>query len=162
MVMKVQPIFDAVRATRSKTKKSRVILFSTRGKVLDAPMAKRLSKYDQIILICGRYEGVDERVAEHIADEEVSLGDFVLSGGELPALVLIEAVSRFIPGFLGKFESLEDVKGSYPSYTRPENFVPPRAKKAWVVPKVLVEGNHAKIEAWRRQFSRDGRSGASS
>lgn len=123
MVLKVEPIFKAV--SRIKRQGSRVILFSTRGKKLDVKTAKRLLKYRQLILICGRYEGVDERVAEHIADEEISIGDYVLSGGELPALVLIEAVSRYLPGFLGKRESLEEIKGSYPVYTRPEIFTPP-------------------------------------
>ena len=130
MVFKVQPIFRAVEFIKKKaergTKKGRIrtILFSTRGEKLDAKMAKRLSRYDGLILICGRYEGVDERVARHIADEEVSIGDYILSGGELPALVLMEAVSRFIPGFLGKEGSLEEMNGSFPTYTRPEAFVP--------------------------------------
>ncbi|MEK7093811.1 MAG: tRNA (guanosine(37)-N1)-methyltransferase TrmD, partial [Patescibacteria group bacterium] len=120
MVLKVEPIMKAVTKIegRSKNKKkSRVILFSTRGEKLDQKMAKRLSKYNQLIMICGRYEGVDERVADHIADEEISIGDYVISGGELPALVLMEAVSRFTEGFLGTYESLEDIKGYYPSYT---------------------------------------------
>lgn len=147
MVLKVEPIFKAVQKVKmiKKGKKARVILFSTRGQKLDAKTAKRLSKYDQLILICGRYEGVDERVAEKIADEEISIGDYVLSGGELPALVLTEAVARFIPGVLGKYESLEDVKGSYPTYTKPEVF------KKWKVPPVLLSGNHKKIDEWRKQ-----------
>jgi tRNA (guanine37-N1)-methyltransferase len=90
--------------------------------MFNAQTAQRLSRYDQLIFICGRYEGVDERVAKYIADEEISMGDFVLSGGELPAAVVTEAVARFIPGVLGKYESLEEVKGSYPVYTRPEVF----------------------------------------
>ncbi|MEK7630260.1 MAG: tRNA (guanosine(37)-N1)-methyltransferase TrmD, partial [Patescibacteria group bacterium] len=148
MVLKVEPILKAVQNIKSKNKsKTRVILFSTRGKKLDQKTAKRLSKYENLILICGRYEGVDERVAKRIADEEISIGDYVLAGGELPALVLIEAVSRQIKGVLGKYESLEEVKGSYPVYTRPENF------GKWRVPKVLLSGDHKKIEAWRRQFS---------
>ena len=89
---------------------------------------------------------MDERVAEHVADEEISVGDYVLAGGELAALVVTEAVSRYIPGVLGTYESLEDIKGSYPAYTRPEVF------KAWRVPKALVSGNHKKIEEWRRGF----------
>ncbi len=149
MVLKFEPIEAVVRALRKKSKgKTRVILFSTRGKKLDASVAKRLAKYDEIILLCGRYEGVDERVAEHIADEEISIGDYILSGGELPAIVLIEAVSRFIPGFLGKYESLEDVKGSYPVYTRPE--VVKVGKKKIEVPSVLLSGNHKKIDEWRK------------
>jgi len=156
MVMKVQPIYDAVRKIKTKLghsargkKSARVILFSTRGKKLDAKVAKRLARYNDLILVCGRYEGVDERVAEHIADEEISIGDYVLSGGELPALVLMEAVSRHIPGFLGKEESLEEINGSFPTYTRPEIFAPAKGKK-WAVPKVLLSGDHKKIEHWRR------------
>lgn len=155
MVLQVQPIYDAVKSVISKNKKSkkRVILFSTRGHHFDNATAKRLAKYDQLIFICGRYEGVDERVAQYIADEEISLGDYVLSGGELPSAIVIEAVSRYIPGVLGKYESLEDVKGSYPVYTRPEIFIQPKTKKKMRVPKVLLTGNHKKIKDWRSQKS---------
>lgn len=149
MVIKIEPIYRAVEAVKRKAKSAklkRVILFSTRGKKLDSKVAQRLSKYDQLILICGRYEGVDERVAEHIADEEISIGDYVLAGGELPAMILVETVSRQIPGVLGKYESLEEVKGSYPVYTKPEAF------KGWKVPKVLLGGNHKKIEEWRKKW----------
>ncbi len=150
MVLKVQPIYDAVRAIRTKKRSVRVVLFSTRGKKFDAPTARRLARYDDLVLICGRYEGVDERVARHIADEEISIGDYVLSGGEIPALVLMEAVSRHIPGFLGKDESLEEINGSFPTYTRPEIFSPTRGKK-WPVPKVLLSGNHKDIDIWRKE-----------
>jgi tRNA (guanine37-N1)-methyltransferase len=151
MVLQIEPIYKAVeKVKRLKEKRKRTILFSTRGKKLDAKIAKRLSRYDQLILICGRYEGVDERVARHIADEEISIGDYILSGGELPALVLAEAVSRFLPGFLGKRESLEEVKGSYPVYTRPASFRAEKRTSAWNVPRVLLSGSHAVIEAWRR------------
>jgi tRNA (guanine37-N1)-methyltransferase len=152
MVLKVQPIWAAVNKLQKgvlKKKKSRTILFSARGKKLDAAAARHLSKYDDLVLICGRYEGVDERVAQHVADEEISIGDYVLSGGELPALVLMEAVSRYIPGFLGKEESLEEINGSFPTYTRPENFVPKKGKQ-WSVPEVLVSGDHKKIDEWRK------------
>ena len=151
MVLKLEPIYKAVQAitkiqdTRNKTKKTRTILFSTRGKKFDQKIAQRLAKYKNLILICGRYEGVDERVAKYIADEEISVGDFVLSGGELAAMILTEAVSRFIPGVLGKKESLETIKGSYPVYTRPEKF------KGWKTPKVLLSGNHRLIDAWRKR-----------
>lgn len=152
MVLKIEPVYKAVQALKLKTKnkksKSRIVLFSTRGKKLDSQLAKRLAKYDQLILICGRYEGVDERVAQYIADEEISIGDYVLSGGELPAMVLVEAVSRYIPGVLGKYESLEEIKGSYPVYTKPEVF------KRWRVPAVLLSGDHKKIEEWRKKHSR--------
>ena len=149
MVLTVKPIAKAVKYLKSKVQgrklKARVILFSTRGKKLDAKTAKRFSKYGQLILICGRYEGVDERVAQYVADEEISIGDYILSGGELPALVLVEAVSRFIPGFLGKEESLEERRGSYPVYTRPA------AWKRNKVPAVLLSGDHKKIDGWRRK-----------
>jgi tRNA (guanine37-N1)-methyltransferase len=179
MVLQIQPVYDAVRsikqkmAKRKKKAKARVVLFSTRGKKLDAKEAKRLSKYDDLILICGRYEGVDERVAEHVADEEISIGDYILSGGELPAMVLMESVSRFIPGFLGKEESLEETNGSFPTYSRPEVFYPssimssrhsslssPRRRgsrktKGWPVPKILLSGDHKKIAEWRKQYNED-------
>ncbi len=145
MVLKLEPIYKAVTALKRKVKSpARVILFSTRGKKLDEKMAKRLSKYRQLILICGRYEGVDERVAQHIADEEISVGEFILSGGELPAMMLVDSVARFVPGVLGKKESLESIKGSYPVYTRPEKF------KGWQAPKVLLSGNHHAIDEWRK------------
>jgi tRNA (guanine37-N1)-methyltransferase len=153
MVLKVQPIEKAVasiaRKKLARSGKRRVILFSLRGKKLDTRMARRFAKYDELILVCGRYEGVDERVAEHIADEEISIGDYVLSGGELPALVFMEAVSRHIPGFLGKEGSLEEVNGSFPTYTRPEIYTS-RKRKKWIVPKVLLSGDHKKINEWRR------------
>lgn len=159
MVLQIEPIEAAVNNAKRKAKsakRKRIILFSTRGKKFDAKSAARLAKYDQLIFICGRYEGVDERVAEDIADEEISIGDFVLSGGELPAAMVIEAVSRFIPGVLGKYESLEEVKGSYPVYTRPEVFIAKsklqRAKRL-VVPKVLLGGDHKKINEWRQNKS---------
>lgn len=147
MVMKVEPLYKAVQSITKKLKnqktKKRIILFSTRGKLFTQKEAKRLAKYDHLILICGRYEGVDERVAKHIADEEISIGEYVLSGGELPAMVVLETISRHIPGVLGKEESLEEIKGSYPVYTRPEVF------KTWRVPKVLLSGNHKKIKEFR-------------
>ena len=157
MVLMFEPIYKALKQisnikfpiSKRKNSKTRIILFSTRGKKLDATMAKKLSKYDRLVLISGRYEGVDERVAEALADEEVSIGDFVLSGGELPALVLSESVARFLPGFLGKLESLEELKGSYPVYTRPEEFK--LGKKKLKVPQVLLSGDHKKIEEWRQK-----------
>ncbi|HPW34240.1 MAG TPA: tRNA (guanosine(37)-N1)-methyltransferase TrmD [Candidatus Paceibacterota bacterium] len=157
MVLKVDPIYKAVKSLKSclpvgmakvKNKKTRVILFSTRGKLFTEQEAKRLSKYNNLILICGRYEGVDERVAQYIADEEISVGNFVLSGGEIPAMIVVDSVSRFIPGVLGKQESLEGIKGSYPTYTRPEEFKV--GKKIWKTPKVLLSGDHKKIEEWRQ------------
>jgi len=153
MVIQIAPVHKAVKKIISRAKnknKTRVILFSARGKKLDGKMVSRLAKYDQIIMICGRYEGVDERVAKYVADETISIGDYILAGGELPAMVLIEAVSRRIPGVLGKLESLETIKGSYPTYTRPEIFIPKKGEK-WPVPKVLLEGSHIKIKKWREK-----------
>src|SRR3989344_2524873 len=149
MVMAVKPIYDAVSRIQNTVyripkRKTRVILFSTRGKLFTQKEAKRLAKYDDLILICGRYEGVDERVAKHIADEELSIGEYVLTGGEMPALAAIDAVSRLTPGVLGKNESLEDIKGSYPVYTRPEKF------DRWCVPKPILPGHHKNIDKWRR------------
>ncbi len=156
MVLQVEPIARAVRnieagirnkELRRKTRgRTRIILFSTRGKLFSEKEAKRLSKYDHLVFICGRYEGVDERVAKHIADEEISIGDFILSGGELPALIVTDAVSRLIPGVLGKTESLEDIKGSYPVYSKPEAF------ERHNVPKILLSGNHKDIQEWRKGY----------
>ena len=154
MVLQIEPIYRAVQSVKSKIKnkrsKTRIILFSTRGKKFDAKIAKQLSRYDDLILICGRYEGVDERVAQHIADEEISIGDYVLSGGELPALVLMESVSRFVPGFIGKVESREEINGSFPTYSRPEVFAPKKGTK-WSVPEILLSGDHKKIDEWRKE-----------
>jgi tRNA (guanine37-N1)-methyltransferase len=149
MVLMVEPIFKAVESIKKKAKgRVKTILFSTRGSKFNEKKAKSFSEYDEIIMICGRYEGVDERVAENIADEEISIGDYILSGGELPALVVTEAVSRFIPGVLGKEESLEEIKGSYPVYTRPDIFK--IEEEEWRVPDVLLSGNHKEIEKWRK------------
>ena len=155
MVLKTEPVYKAVQSLKSKVKsqrsKVRVILFSLRGKKFDQKEAHRLAKYGQLIFICGRYEGVDERVAEYVADEEISIGDYILSGGELPAAIVIEAVSRLIPGMLGKLESLEEKKGSYPVYTKPEIIIVGGKKRK--VPPVLLSGNHKKIEEWRSKNS---------
>jgi tRNA (guanine37-N1)-methyltransferase len=152
MVLEVGSIYRGVKkilVSVKSRKQSRVILFSPSGEKLDEAMARRLAKYKQLVLICGRYEGVDERVAERVADETVSIGDYVLSGGELPAMVLTEAVARFVPGVLGKYESLEAIKGSYPVYTRPEIFKPEKDKRGWKVPGVLLKGDHKAIADWR-------------
>lgn len=152
MVMKVEPIYKAVSLLRKK--KTRVILFSPRGKKFDQKMAYRFSKLDHLILICGRYEGVDERVSKYIADEEISIGDYDLMGGELPAMVVVETVSRLIPGVIGKPQLLKEritkTKGfmEYPQYTRPGKF------KKWQVPNVLISGNHKKITEWRKKHGK--------
>jgi tRNA (guanine37-N1)-methyltransferase len=159
MVVRADVIYKAVKALtklKRKNEKVKTILFSTKGKKFDQKMAQRFSKLDKLIMICGRYEGVDERVAQYIADEEISIGDYILTGGEIPAMIVVDAVSRFIPGVLGKHESLEEIKGSYPVYTRPPKFSPKRKFKraspeSWMVPKVLLSGNHKKIEEWRKR-----------
>jgi len=153
MVMKVEPIFKAVK--KIKKKKSKVILFTPRGKKFNQKIAHQLSKYNQLVLICGRYEGVDERVAKNIADMELSIGDYDLMGGEIPAMVVMESVSRLIPGVLGKKELLKEritkSKGfiEYAQYTRPEIF------NKWKVPKVLISGDHKKIKEWRSKHSKE-------
>jgi len=175
MVIKVEPVFRAVSALKSKIKnqKSKIILFTPRGKKFNQKIAYKLSKLNQIIMICGRYEGVDERVAKYIADLELSIGDYDLMGGELPTMIVIETVARLIPGVLGKPELLKErttkEKGfiEYPQYTRPELFdirkyiknwraCPPKFRKAkiWRVPKVLISGHHKKIEEWRRKHQK--------
>jgi tRNA (guanine37-N1)-methyltransferase len=162
MVIKIEPVYRAVQFLKSKLKdqksklRTRIILFSAKGNKFDSKTARRLSKYNQLILICGRYEGVDERVVKYIADEEISIGDFVLSGGELPAMVLTEAVSRYIPGVLGKEESLEEKRYGVgmPVYTRPEMFklkTKNKKLKTLKVPKILLSGKHKKIEEWRKR-----------
>ncbi len=158
MVLKVEPIYKAVKEIK-KRKKSKVILFTPRGKKFNQKLAYQLSKLDQVIMICGRYEGVDERVAKHLADLQLSIGDYDLMGGELPAQVLTETVTRLIPGVLGKPQLLKEritkEKGfiEYPQYTRPEVFSPRKGVK-WQVPKVLLSGNHAKIAEWRKKYGK--------
>jgi tRNA (guanine37-N1)-methyltransferase len=161
MVLKIEPIYKAVKAIRLKPKsqnpkpKIKIILFSPRGKTFDQKMAKRFSKLDQLVMISGRYEGTDERVAEYIADEVVSIGDFVMSGGEVPAMVVTETISRLIPGVIAKKESAE--KPDHAQYTRPEVFEmkgPGRTGKKLKVPPVLLSGDHAKIEEWRKKHTK--------
>lgn len=157
MVMKVDPIYRAIKSIKKK-KKKKIILFTPRGKKFNQKMAYDFSRFDQLILICGRYEGVDERVAKNIADMELSIGDYVLMGGEIPAMAVIESVSRLIPGVLGKKEFLREritkEKGfiEYPQYTRPEIFN--LDKKKWSVPEVLLSGNHKKIKEWKEKRGR--------
>lgn len=152
MVFKIEPIYKAIKFLKAKNKK--VILFTPRGKKFNQKIAYQLSKEKNIVLICGRYEGIDERVAKNIADMELSIGDYDLMGGELPAMVLIEAISRLVPGVLGKpgvlKERITKSKGfiEYPQYTRPDIFEPEKGKK-WKTPKVLLSGNHKEIQGWR-------------
>jgi len=168
MVLKIEPIFKAIkeikRIKRLSDKKRKIILFTPRGKKFNQKMAYQLSKLNQIIMICGRYEGVDERVAKHIADLELSIGDYDLMGGELPAMIVMETVARLIPGVLGKPELLKErvtkEKGfiEYPQYTRPPKFFPKKFGRArpevWRVPKVLLSGHHKKIEEWRKKHGK--------
>jgi tRNA (guanine37-N1)-methyltransferase len=150
MVLMLEPIYKALKNIK-RTKKSRVILFSAKGKQLKQADLKRLAQYDQLIMICGRYEGVDNRVAENLIDEEVRIGDYVLTGGEIPAMVLVDGVTRLLPGVLGNLESAEDESFSkeneleYPQYTKPEKF------KGMEVPEVLLSGHHGKIKEWREK-----------
>ena len=152
MVMTVQPIFNAVKSIKSeaKIKKSKVILLCPQGRKLDQKLAKELSCNKHLILICGHYEGIDERVRDILVDEEISIGDYILTQGELPAMVLVDSIIRLIPGVLGdknslNFESFEGNLLEYPQYTRPANF------KGLSVPGVLLSGDHKKIELWRKK-----------
>jgi len=161
MVMQIEPFDRALKKikTKSKKAKTRVIVTSASGKRFSQKDAKRLAKYDQLIFLAGRYEGIDHRVEQHLADEALSIGDFVLTGGELPALVMIDSIARMVPGVLGKAESLEmeshTTEGvlEYPQYTRPETYELKKGlrKKKLTVPEVLLSGDHKKIEAWRSE-----------
>ena len=164
MLLKIEPIFRAVKSLSSykvRQVKTRVILLSAKGKQFTQKDARRLSKYSQLIFICGRYEGVDERVAKYVADEEISVGPFVLFGGEVPVMTIIEAVSRLVPGVVAKEESIKNesfsdkqgVEKEYPQYTRPEIFrVKIRnSRRGWHVPKILLSGDHKKITSWREK-----------
>ncbi len=179
MVLKPEPLFEAVESLAGKSAgnatersapdpKTAIVLMSAAGKLFNQEMARRYAQLGRIIFICGRYEGVDERVAEYLATEEVSVGDFVLSGGELPALLVIDAVTRLLPGALGNEASSQNESFSerlptdasmrtsrksqvtnhvlldFPHYTRPAEY------RGWAVPEVLIGGNHAEVEKWRR------------
>ncbi|MBI3335604.1 MAG: tRNA (guanosine(37)-N1)-methyltransferase TrmD [Candidatus Portnoybacteria bacterium] len=153
MILKFEPIYKAVsnlRKFKVQSSKFKVVLTSARGKKFTQKKAQEYSKLDQLIIICGRYEGVDERVAGYIADESISIGDFVLSGGELGAMVIIEAVARLIPGVLGNEASPS--QALFPQYTRPEVFKSEDGKE-WKVPKILLSGNHRVITEWRKKHS---------
>ena len=151
MVMRVDVIDKAVSSLRSK--EAKVILLDTKGKIYSQNEAVRMSKEKHLILIAGHYEGIDHRVHEKIADEVYSIGEYVLTGGELPVMVVVDSIVRLIPGVLGNPESLseesysEPGKREYPQYTRPSEY------KGWKVPEVLLEGNHAEIEKWRKEKS---------
>lgn len=158
MVMGVEPIFNCLEAIKAKAEnsalKTRKILLSAKGKRYTQKDASRLAAYDQLIFVCGRYEGVDERVAENLVDEEISVGDFVLTGGEIPTMLIVDSVTRLLPGVLGNGESIIDESHNeegyleYPQYTKPEEF------KGWKVPEILLSGNHGEIEKWRQEKSK--------
>lgn len=163
MLMKVEPIHRALMELRvckangeryASAKNTRVIVTSAKGKLFTQEDAVRLSNYDRLVFICGRYEGIDERVAEHLADEELCVGEYVLTGGELPALIMTDAAIRLRKGVLGRDASLDteshSVRGEleYPQYTRPENYEPAKGV-SWGVPDMLLSGHHKNIEAWR-------------
>ncbi len=156
MVLKPEPIFEAVEHIQKgldvKKEKPAIILLTPQGRPFSQAIARELSDKKHLILICGHYEGVDERVHEHLATDAISIGDYVLSGGEPAALVVVDAVTRLIPGVLGSEESIKDDSHSnglleYPQYTRPAIF------REWQVPDVLLSGNHARIAEWRRRQS---------
>jgi tRNA (guanine37-N1)-methyltransferase len=166
MVLMFPPIYKAVKSLRKK-RKSKVIVFNPKGKKFSQEMAREWSKLDQLVMICGRYEGIDERVMTEVADEEISIGDYVLFGGEVPAMVVMEAITRLLPGAIGAQESLKDESFNdagemgtkqliqfleYPHYTRPEVVVVKRKKIN--VPEVLLSGDHKKIEEWRKKQSK--------
>jgi tRNA (guanine37-N1)-methyltransferase len=150
MVMKVEPIARAIESVKSGNPSAPVIYLTPQGKPFNQGMARRLSTQPHLVLLCGRYEGVDERARELFIDEEISIGDYVLTGGELAAMVLVDAVSRFIPGVLGSDRSAEDDSFfnsllEYPQYTRPSDF------RGRCVPEVLLSGNHSAISLWRKR-----------
>lgn len=162
MIMKIEPIYKALKELDPNNEACR-ILFTAKGTRIMQEKVRELSQKDHLVLICGHYEGIDQRVADHLTDECISIGDFVLTGGEIPAMALTDAVTRLIPGVLGNKESLSDEsfgedKSSgkkyleYPQYTRPEEFE--ADGKVWKVPEVLLSGDHAKVNKWRRKMKK--------
>jgi tRNA (guanine37-N1)-methyltransferase len=156
MLLKAEPLFEAIEAILpDRNNSTRVVLLSAQGRPFSQALAREYAMLDRLVLICGRYEGVDERVAEHLVDEEVSIGNFVLSGGELAAALVVDAVGRLLPGVLGNEESSRNESFSEaseggldcPQYTRPADF------RGWKVPEVLLGGNHNEIRRWRRVAS---------
>lgn len=152
MVMKPEPLFEAIEAIQPLAEPPATVIFmSPQGRRLDRALVDELATHPRLLLVCGRYEGVDERVLEHAVDLEVSIGDFVVSGGEIPAMLVVDAVSRRIPGVLGgegslDEESFDDGLLEYPQYTRPAEF------RGWPVPEMLLSGNHVEIAKWRRRL----------
>ncbi|MGZ5128983.1 MAG: tRNA (guanosine(37)-N1)-methyltransferase TrmD [Actinomycetota bacterium] len=153
MVMQAQPIFDAVESLDPD--RGRVLLLSPAGRRLDQAFVRELAAETHLTLVCGRYEGIDERVVEGLPVEEVSIGDYVLSGGEIPALVTIEAVTRLVPGVIGREESHEQDSFEEPAVLDHPHYTRPREFRGMVVPEVLLSGDHAAIEAWRAESARE-------
>jgi tRNA (guanine37-N1)-methyltransferase len=152
MVMKVEPVEKALEEIKNTKLNPLVVLVTPQGETFNQEIALQFSQEKQIIIICGRYEGIDERIRQHLADREISIGDYILTGGELSALILIDAVSRLLPGVLGNDtsafnESFSQGLLEYPQYTRPAEY------KGWKVPEILFSGNHAQIESWRKYES---------
>jgi tRNA (guanine37-N1)-methyltransferase len=152
MVMKPEPVFEAIESVLGVAPACPVILLTPQGRVFNQKIALELASQPQIALLCGRYEGIDERIREHLVTAEISIGDYVLTGGELPALILIDAISRLLPGVLGDPDgAMDDSHASglleYPHYTRPPEF------RGWGVPEILLSGDHGKINKWRREQS---------
>lgn len=152
MVMKPEPVFEAVESVLDMTADPSVpvIMMTPQGRVFNQAIAQELSQHPRILILCGRYEGIDERIREHLVTDEISIGDYVLTGGELPALILIDAVSRLLPDVLGDPTGAQDDSHAmglleYPHYTRPPEF------RGWKVPDILLTGDHAKIDKWRRE-----------
>jgi tRNA (guanine37-N1)-methyltransferase len=169
MVLKLEPIYKALVDIvgknnlpvfrKSKKSKTKIVLFSAKGGKYNQAGAREYSKLERLVLVCGRYEGVDERVAKYLVDEEVSIGDYVLTGGEIPAMVVVDSVSRLLEGVLGNGESIVEESFSqenyleYPQFTKPEVFSPKRGVN-WEVPEVLLSGHHQKIKEWRDNESK--------
>ena len=152
MVFKPEPLYEAIEALKNEPPLPWVVYLSPQGRVLNQEIVQELYQKGRLVLICGRYEGIDERIREHCVDDEISIGDYVVFGGEVAALVIIEAVSRLVPGVVGCRDSVEKESFSdgllkYPQYTRPRDF------KGWKVPEVLLSGDHVRIARWRREKS---------
>jgi len=152
MVLKPEPVFEAIESVLGPTPACPVVLMTPQGRVFNQKIALDLARQSQIALLCGRYEGIDERIREHLVTDEISIGDYVLTGGELPALILIDAIARLLPGVLGDPDgAMDDSHASglleYPHYTRPPEF------RGWGVPETLLSGDHGKIARWRREQS---------
>lgn len=167
MVMMIEPIDKALQAlkdqaahskhqsnSKNQTLASKTIMLSAKGERYTQQKAQSLPHIDHLILVCGHYEGIDQRVYDHLVDEVISIGDYVLTGGELPAMVLIDSIVRLIPGVVGDQKSIEDESHKHPGYIEYPHYTRPSNYKGWEVPEILLSGNHAKIQAWREEQSK--------